>query len=274
MSGGTDGYVIDAFCSQTWLFRYRSRPLSWRVWTGEPVEFASGTHPRVSAELRAKFGLWAYDIVPRAQAHSGVRRRRELRRADRIGRALCVFLRGEIGPGPVIVYQDQYRDPCGGPSAWQVGDEGDLLPYRHRPSAGYVIDHEWCGEWAWEYQPASRYLVGSDVAQDQTWSGELPIPRDLVIGFWNLHLEWARLDRDRDRGVTLADWDAHNERGLQLSARLKRSLGGAYTVIYLRPYEQPEPGRWPRAMELRLDGSFRPYEHQPYWRQGLRCEEE
>ena len=67
------GYLIDAFGS-TWLHRYLPRSECPNYFQGEPTDFMQrlGGHPVVSIDLRAKFAVWAFTLVPKARAEHDV----------------------------------------------------------------------------------------------------------------------------------------------------------------------------------------------------------
>lgn len=263
------GYVISVVGS-TWLWQYRARGECPQHYLDEPINFdpVKFGHAPVSVLLRAKFAVWAYTMVETARGKRNDPQEYEtaMRRVDATGRILAVLLRGEIGPGPVILYEDIFRDPCGGPRVWQVTDDVTLQPYWHRPSAGYVIDHEELGEWGWEYHPAHRYMTGGVAGCDDEWYGEQPIPRELVRAFSSWHGQWRdAVEAQSDEPGRSFDWDAHNEEGLALARRLKLAVGAAYKVVYLRAFEEPKRKQPWRAVELRSDGAARLFEHKPYW---------
>lgn len=263
------GYVIHAIGS-TYLWEYQAPGHSPNYPFGRPVHFDGIRfgHPPVSNELKAKFVVWAQSLIPTAE-----RKRKDwpeyvsaIRRVDTKGKWLAVLLRSEISPGPVIIYEEIFRDPCGGPRAWQVTDEAGLEPYVHRPAAGYVIDHDEMGEWAWEYRPAKLGMLGSEVGVDDRWYGHHAIPRRLVNEFRRWHGQWARsINGSVDQSIRVFDWNRHNQEGIALSRKLKRAVGVQCTVIYLRPYEEPRSHRPWNALEVRSDGAVRYFEHRPYW---------
>lgn len=224
-----------------------------------------GRHP-VSAEFAGMFTLWRVEWGKATRRKWGSKsREKALRRVDANGRIHAARLRSEIGPGPVIVYCDEFRDPCGGPCEWKVTDLGELIPYWHRPIAGYVIDLEVCGEWAWEYRPAGKYMIGSPVGECDWWRGEPALPRELVMAFNAWHGEWSQAAWSGDAHCDAFDWEAFHVKGLALARRLKQVVGAGYKVIYLRPYEEPNKEEGGRVLEVRLDGATRDYQHKPYW---------
>lgn len=263
------GYVIHAE-GTTWLWEYCSRWQCPQHYAGEPVGFNAKKfgHEPVSNELKAKFAVWAFTLVEKARLKLNEPKEYEaaMRRVDATGKWLAVLLRAEIGSGPVILYRDLLRDPCGGPHVWEVTDDVALQPYWHRRSAGYIIDHESTGEWAWEYRPAHYYRIGSAAGCGEQWYGEQPIPRELARAFSRWHDQWREaVEAQGDHPQRIGDWDAFNQEGLALGRRLKLAVGAAYKVIYLRPFEEPEGDVPWGAVELRLDGSMRPCEQGPYW---------
>jgi hypothetical protein len=215
----------------------------------------------ISHEFAGMFAQWQFECrrATNRKRRSGQGRDKALRRLDAAGRVLAVRLRREIGPGPKVLYCDQFHDPRGGPAVWQVSDLAELRPYWHRPSAGYVIDLEFCGEWAWEYWPASQRMIGSTAGEGRHWFGEVPLPLDLIAAFSDWHSVWSEGNNHE-----AFDWDAFNAQGLALARNLKEVIGARYTVIYLRPFEEPRSDDRARAFEVRFDG-LRAYAHQPYW---------
>jgi hypothetical protein len=225
-----------------------------------------GPH-HVSAEFTGMLTLWRVEWEKATRRKWGSKiREKALRRVDAAGRIHAVRLRSEIGPGPVIVYCDEFRNPCGGPREWQVTDQGELVAYWHRPIAGYVIDLEACGEWAWEYRPAGKYMIGSPVGECDWWRGEQALPWELVMAFNDWHSEWCKVAWSDDEHRDAFDWNDFNVLGLALALRLKQVVGPACKVIYLRPYEEQRKEKqiW-HVLEVRMDGTTRDYQHKPFW---------
>jgi hypothetical protein len=267
---GERGYVLNAG-GRTWLYEYVPRSICPNWYEGEATSLDGGRflHPPVSVDLKAKLAVWAYTVVVQAREKSDpVAREDALKRADVMGRYLTVLLRGEIGPGPVLLYVDQWRDPCGGAHEWQIADDGTLLPYWHRRQAGYVIDCEEMGEWAFHYYPAHKWLLSSGVAgEGHLWYGERSLPKSLIESFCRWHGRWRQGCDGWPNCV--GDWQALNEEGLDLARELKEIVGTEYRVIYVRFFEEPQEQKPWKAAEVLRGGVIRPYVHEPYWLRGL-----
>jgi hypothetical protein len=268
MSASFSGYAITP-TSPKWLFRFLPPSQCRSSCIGEPVEFEPRKfgHRPVPKVLGAQFAILAYDTADQARRlpQDSPEHRSAMRKVDYWGRGLAVKLRAATGPGPVIVYSDQFRKPALGSGEWQVSDTGEFRPYWHHPSAGYVIGQEVGGEWACAYRPAGRHMARSSIGVRDRWHGDRPIPQDLLAAFSQLHSQWNEVAFGPQRWCESFDWDAHNQQGLVLAARLKQSFGAGYRVIYRRPYEEPAARKQWVAVELRMDGSNRVYEHRPYW---------
>ncbi len=272
---GGHGYVLDASGS-TWLYEYLPRSTCPRLFQGEATHMDSKKfqHDPISTELKAKFAVWAFTVIVHAREKADpVAYEEAMKRADLMGRYLTLLLRGEAGPGPVLVYVDQWRDPCGGTRHWQVTDEGEVQPYRHEQEAGYVIDCEEMGEWAMEYRPAGKWLLSSRVVGEGSyWYGQHAIPRSLIESFCEWYERWRECsERGPDAGH---DWKLLNDDGLVLARELKTVVGTEHMVIYLQHWEEPGQENLWGAVEVLIDGSIRKYVHSPYWSHGLASEVE
>jgi hypothetical protein len=264
---GTHGYVIDG-SREKWLSHYQPRWDCASDCVGEPTHFDHKRlrHPKVSELLKARFAVWAYTMITRAQSQRfDPEFVAAMRNVDLHGRVLAAVLRSEIGPGPAIIYVDMLPPLSGGPDQWRVTDDGKLVPYRHRPSAGYVIEARECGGWAWEYQPASESMSGNSVGVGPVWSGEQAIARELVTAFSCWQDQWKTLGYKPQDIEWHLDCEAHHKQGLALGQRLKQTLGATCRVFYKRTLDEADQGELWEAMELGFDGTARPYVHAPYW---------
>jgi hypothetical protein len=266
-----NGYVINAN-GDDWLYRYRPQWECADDCIGEPTHFEPKKlqHRKLSNLLQARFAVWAYTMAKSARAKWNAHTNdfvSAMQCADLHGRVLAAVLRSEIGPGPAIIFVDQFPELRGGPVCWRVADDGKLLPYWHRPCAGYVIGNKDYA-WAWQYEPAKESMLGTSVGVGPTWTGEQPISSDLVLALCSWREQWSAVKFKAPAARQEFDLAAHNKQGLDLGQRLKQSVGAAYRVFYMRVVDEPDHGHSGDAMELRIDSAPRPYVHSPYWSDG------
>lgn len=148
------------------------------------------------------------------------------------------------------------------------GEEVDLqiIDTTRFHAPGYVVDADYCGAWAWSYRPERSAWEGSPVGEGRYWSGDHPLPADLIEDFnaWQDRFEFGPLS-DIPPGADGIDgfsWRQFHADGLRLAKRLKRILGPEYVVIYSKPFED-QTGNAPLNLLVTDSGRLVRYVHVP-----------
>lgn len=132
--------------------------------------------------------------------------------------------------------------------------------------AGYVIDADFCGVWAWVYRPDRTAWEGGSCGEGCHWDGDHPLPEKLIHDFyvWQNRFECADHDGALS-GESIAQrlwWRDFHAEGIRLAKKLKKVLGPEYVVIYSKPFEDL-PRVEPRNFLVTEEGRIRPYRHVP-----------
>lgn len=92
----------------------------------------------------------------------------------------------------------------------------------------------------WRADSPDERGVGGNLCDGTCWDASFPMTEEL----WQKFADWA-IEFDRTAfysdNIDADDWDwiTFHARGLQLARWLKAEVGGAYRIIYLKPYEDP-----------------------------------
>lgn len=113
------------------------------------------------------------------------------------------------------------------------------------------------GAFLWiKRDPASGGGLGPNLCDATFWADSFPMSE----GLWQKFADWA-MDFNRmefyQPDVDDRDWDwiAFHTRGLQLSRWLKEEVGEQYTVVYLKPFDDPNQ-RLGERREVLADGTL------------------
>jgi hypothetical protein len=266
------GLVISADGQGAWAWEFvddTSSPYwlgaciaSGKNWTGrQPI--ASGL-PEQFDRWQKRFSLIDLSLLEDGQDQVGDF---SVRQFHSEGVALAKKLKLEVGGRFRVFYEVPASDPNFRPiTMYEVTIEGDVVRYVHRPHAGYVIDCDYAGAWAWVFRPDRQAFIGSNCAAGKDWGGQKDISPAMVVAFdaWQDRFERADLSDMRPGQDCSGDfsWRTFHRDGIRLAARLKQELGAGLVVIYSKPFED-KSGVLPRNFEILIDGSAVEYVHRP-----------